>query len=171
MTAAATTPRPGAAKIVVPKYGIGIAFWIAGVPGSAVIVKLKEPSAIAGGIRRCGTAACRKSASATGYRAKDTTKRLTPPYVSSAQASTTAITARAAPIRPVIARAIARAEPLSSISLPNTAPSRKSGKNWTMKRPAPLMSVWVQCASSGSPANAAATSAAEGAASSRLKPR
>lgn len=31
-------PRPGAAKGVVPKNGIGMAFWMAGVPGSAVIV-------------------------------------------------------------------------------------------------------------------------------------
>ena len=30
---AAITDRPGAAKVLVPKNGIGIAFWIAGVPG------------------------------------------------------------------------------------------------------------------------------------------
>ena len=28
-------PRPGAAKVVVPKNGIGIAFWIDGVPGQS----------------------------------------------------------------------------------------------------------------------------------------
>jgi hypothetical protein len=47
-------PRPGAAKGVVPKNGMGIAFWIAGVPGRADIVKVKVPSAIAGGTRRRG---------------------------------------------------------------------------------------------------------------------
>ena len=31
----AIRPSPGAAKGVVPKNGIGIAFWIDGVPGSA----------------------------------------------------------------------------------------------------------------------------------------
>jgi hypothetical protein len=39
---------------VVPKNGIGIAFWIAGVPGSADIVKVDVPSAIAAGIKRFG---------------------------------------------------------------------------------------------------------------------
>ena len=33
-------PRPGAAKGVVPKNGIGMAFWMAGVPGSADMVKV-----------------------------------------------------------------------------------------------------------------------------------
>ena len=70
-------PSTGAAKSVVPKYAIGIAFWIAGVPGRAVIVKVKAPSAIDGGISRCGTPACRNNASATGNTAKATTKRLT----------------------------------------------------------------------------------------------
>ena len=46
--------------------------------------------------------------------------------------------------------AIEVTEPESSISLPNRAPSRKSGKNWA-KNPAPLrMNVWVQCARIGS---------------------
>ena len=76
MVADARMPRTGAAKSVVPKYLIGIAFWIAGVPGRAVIVKVKAPSAIAGGISRCGTPACRNNASATGNTAKATTKRL-----------------------------------------------------------------------------------------------
>ena len=44
MTPAAMKPRPGAANGVVPKNGIGIAFWIAGVPGSADIVKVAVPS-------------------------------------------------------------------------------------------------------------------------------
>ena len=50
-------PRPGAAKGVVPKNGIGIAFWIAGVPGSADMVKVEVPSAIAAGISRRGISA------------------------------------------------------------------------------------------------------------------
>ena len=44
-------------------------------------------------------------------------------------------------------------EPLSSMSLPNRAPSRKIGKNWAKKPAAPPMKVSVQCASKGSPAN------------------
>ena len=47
-------PSPGAAKGVVPKKGIGIAFWIAGVPGIAVIVKVVVPSATAGASSRLG---------------------------------------------------------------------------------------------------------------------
>ena len=54
MTAEAMTPRPGAANGVVPKNGIGIAFWIAGVPGSADMVKVDVPSTIAAGISRFG---------------------------------------------------------------------------------------------------------------------
>ena len=50
-------PRPGAANGVVPKNGIGIAFWIAGVPGSADMVKVEVPSTIAAGISRRGMAA------------------------------------------------------------------------------------------------------------------
>ena len=72
-------PRPGAANGVVPKNGIGIAFWIAGVPGSADIVKVDVPSAIAAGIRRLGIAALRNSACAIGASTKNATKRLTPP--------------------------------------------------------------------------------------------
>ena len=171
MIAEARTPRVGAANSVVPKYAIGMAFCMAGVPGRAVIVKVKAPSAIAGGIRRCGTAACRNNAAATGNTAKATTKRLTPPYVSTAQASTTAITARVSPSRSVMPRAMESAAPLSSISLPKTPPSRKSGKKLMMKRPVPCMKVRVHLARSGSPENAAATIAAAGAANSRVKPR
>ncbi len=54
MIAEAIRPRPGAAKALVPKNGIGIAFWIAGVPGIADMVKVEVPSAIAAGIRRRG---------------------------------------------------------------------------------------------------------------------
>ncbi len=79
MIAAAISPSQGAAKGVVPNHGIGIAFWIAGVPGSAVIVKLKAPSATAAGINRCGICARRNSAAATGTTTKATTNRLMPP--------------------------------------------------------------------------------------------
>ena len=72
-------PSPGAAKGVVPKNGIGIAFWIAGVPGNADIVKVEVPSAIAAGIKRCGMSAARKSSWAIGARTKKATNRLTPP--------------------------------------------------------------------------------------------
>ena len=50
------------------------------------IVKVKAPSAIAGGISRCGTCAGRNSASATGNTGGND-ERLTPPYVSTAQAA------------------------------------------------------------------------------------
>ena len=59
-------PSPGAAKGVVPKNGIGMAFWIAGVPGSAVIVKVNEPSPIAAGMKRFGTSASRNIEIAIG---------------------------------------------------------------------------------------------------------
>jgi len=52
-----TKPSPGAANGVVPKYGIGMAFWIAGDPGSAVMVKVNAPSAIVPGISRLGKSA------------------------------------------------------------------------------------------------------------------
>ena len=67
--------RPGAANAVVPKNGAGMAFWIVGVPGSAVMVKVNEPSAMAPGIRRLGTPACRNRATAIGNTAKATTNR------------------------------------------------------------------------------------------------
>ncbi len=67
--------------------------------------------------------------------------------------------------------AIAVTEPLSSISLPNTAPSRNSGKNCRMKPAAEPMNVIVQFASSGSRAATAAISAAIGASTSTLQPR
>ena len=72
-------PRPGAANAVVPRNGIGIAFWIAGVPGSADMVKVKAPSAIAPGISRFGISAVWNRAAATGTIAKATTKAETPP--------------------------------------------------------------------------------------------
>jgi hypothetical protein len=79
MMAAAITPGPGAANGVVPKNGIGIAFWIAGVPGTADMVRVEVPKAIAAGIRRRGIAAARSSACAIGASTKNATNRLTPP--------------------------------------------------------------------------------------------
>ncbi len=67
--------------------------------------------------------------------------------------------------------AIASTEPLASISLPNSAPSRKSGKNCATNRRRMPMKVCVQCASSGSPASSAAISAHSGASSRMLQPR
>ena len=171
MMAVATRPRPGAANGVVPKNGIGIAFWIAGVPGNADIVNVIVPSAIAAGINRLGMSAARNSACPIGTSTKNATNRLTPPYVTAVPASTTASTARLGPSRPVIHRAIAATEPLSSMSLPNTAPSRNSGKNCRMNPAAAPMNVMVQLASSGSCAAAAATSAAAGASTRTLQPR
>jgi hypothetical protein len=72
-------PRPGAANGVVPKNGIGMAFWIAGVPGRADMVKVDVSSAIAAGISRRGIAAARNSAWAIGASTKKATNRLTPP--------------------------------------------------------------------------------------------
>src|ERR1700722_1718637 len=79
--------------------------------------------------------------------------------------------ARPAPRRSVIHPAIAVTDPLSSMSLPNSAPSRNSGKNCARNCAALPMNVCVQCASSGWPAKAAASSAATGASSSTLQPR
>ena len=79
MTAVAMTPRPGAANGVVPKNGIGIAFWMAGVPGSADIVNVMVPRQMAAGIRRFGMFAARNSAWPIGTSTKKATKRLTPP--------------------------------------------------------------------------------------------
>jgi hypothetical protein len=67
--------------------------------------------------------------------------------------------------------AMAETQPLSSMSLPNRAPSRNNGKNCARKAAALLMKVCVQLASSGSMANAAATRAAAGASRSTLQPR
>ena len=72
-------PRPGAAKGVVPKNGIGIAFCRAGVPGNADMVKVMVPSAIAAGIRRRGISARLNRLAAMGARTNRATKRLTPP--------------------------------------------------------------------------------------------
>ena len=79
MIAAAMMPRPGAANGVVPKNGIGMAFWIAGVPGSADIVKVEVPKATVAGINRLGIPAVRNRAWAIGTKTKNATNRLTPP--------------------------------------------------------------------------------------------
>jgi len=72
-------PRPGAANGVVPKNGIGMAFWIAGVPGNADMVKVEVPKATVAGISRLGIPAVRNSACAIGTKTKKATNRLTPP--------------------------------------------------------------------------------------------
>ncbi len=64
---------------MVPKNGMGIAFWIAGEPGSADMVKVKAPSDSAPGISRFGMSAVRNRAAATGKTAKATTNAETPP--------------------------------------------------------------------------------------------
>ncbi len=79
MMAEAMMPRPGAANGVVPKNGIGMAFWIAGVPGNADIVNVEVPRAMAAGIKRRGMSAARNSSCAIGASTKKATKRLTPP--------------------------------------------------------------------------------------------
>jgi hypothetical protein len=56
-----------------------MAFWVDGVPGSADMVKVDVPRAIAAGIRRCGILAAANIACAIGASTKNATKRLTPP--------------------------------------------------------------------------------------------
>ncbi len=79
MSSPPISPRMGAAKASVPKKGLGMAFWIAGVPGRAVMVKVKAPRAMAPGSRRLGMPASRNSAVPMGYTAKATTNSDTPP--------------------------------------------------------------------------------------------
>ena len=79
MMSEAITPKPGAAKGVVPKNGMGIAFWIEGVPGNADMVNVEVPSTIAAGIRWLGMLAALKSECAMGASTKNATNRLTPP--------------------------------------------------------------------------------------------
>ena len=103
-------------------------FWIWGDPGSASIVKVNAPSAMVAGSSRLGMSDARNSSAAKGYTANATTKRDTPPYVSTAQTSTTAAIACRGPVKRSIPLMIARAKPETSISFPNTAPSRNKGK-------------------------------------------
>ncbi|MNE90000.1 hypothetical protein D3C80_1874720 [compost metagenome] len=56
-----------------------MALVMAGVPGSAVMVKVKEPRAMAPGRMRLGIPASRNSAAPMGYTAKATTNSETPP--------------------------------------------------------------------------------------------
>src|SRR5262249_10978823 len=79
MTTEAMLPRPGEANGVVPKKGIGIAFWMAGVPGRADIVNVEVPNTMAAGIRRRAMSAAWNSDCAIGASTKKATKRLTPP--------------------------------------------------------------------------------------------
>ena len=67
--------------------------------------------------------------------------------------------------------AIADTEPVSSISLPNSAPSRKIGKNCMTNWAALAMNVCVQCASIGCPDSPAAMIEAAGASKRMLQPR
>jgi hypothetical protein len=70
-----------------------------------------------------------------------------------------------------MACATAVTEPEFSMSFPNSAPSRNSGKNCARKRAALPMKICVQLARSGCPPNAAAISAATGASNKTLQPR
>src|SRR5262249_15926333 len=79
MIADASTPSPGAANGVVPKNGIGMVFWIEGVPGIADMVKVDGPSMMAAGMRRRGMPAERKRSCGMGGMKKKATNRLTPP--------------------------------------------------------------------------------------------
>jgi hypothetical protein len=126
------------------KNGIGIAFWIAGVPGSADIVKVIVPRAIAAGINRLGIPAARNRDCAIGTSTKNATNKLTPPKVTNAPASMTVNIAWRGPNRADMNSAIAATEPLSSISLPNRAPSRNIGKNCATNRDALSIKVCVQ---------------------------
>jgi hypothetical protein len=66
----AMMPRPGAAKVVVPKYGIGMALLTDGDPGSADIVNVNAPRPKAAGINLRGMFAARNIWSANGTGTK-----------------------------------------------------------------------------------------------------
>jgi hypothetical protein len=72
-----------------------------------------------------GICAARNKSCAIGANTKTATKRLTPLWVTNAPASTTVSIARPGPNRSVMNPAMAETEPLSSISLPKSAPSRE----------------------------------------------
>jgi len=78
MIAEAMIPRPGAANGLVPKNGIGIAFWMAGVPGNADIVKVEGAQSDRGRNQPLGISAARNTACAIGASTKNATNRLTP---------------------------------------------------------------------------------------------
>ncbi len=75
----AMMPRPGAAKVVVPKYGIGMALLTDGVPGIADIVNVNAPRPMVAGIKRRGMSAAWNISFAMGTSTKKATKTLTPP--------------------------------------------------------------------------------------------
>jgi len=72
-------PTPGAVNASVPKNVMGMAFWIEGVPGMPLSVKVAPPSSTAAGMKRLGVLELRRMATATGYAAKITTSTDTPP--------------------------------------------------------------------------------------------
>ena len=72
-----------------------------GDPGSADIVKANAPRQIVAGISRRGMSAARNISSAIGTSTKKATKTLTPPYVTTAEATTTESIARRVPRRSV----------------------------------------------------------------------
>ena len=74
-----TIPITGAAVAVVPKYSVGIRFWIVGVPGIALMAKVKAPVIIVAGIRRRVMSASLNSPSTMGYMEKMMTKPEIPP--------------------------------------------------------------------------------------------
>ena len=133
MMSDAMMPRPGAANGVVPKNGIGIAFWIAGVPGSADMVKVEVPSTIAAGISRRGIAAARNSVCAIGREHEERDEQADPAIGDDRAGEHDREHRALLPSRSVMNRATAVTEPLSSISLPNSAPSRNIGKNCARK--------------------------------------
>ena len=72
-------PMTGAAKVEVPKNWPGMMFWIWGVPGIAVIVKVRMPTPIAAGMRRRGRSAARNSSLASGNITNTATNTEMPP--------------------------------------------------------------------------------------------
>jgi hypothetical protein len=72
-----------------------------GEPGSADIVNVNAPRQMVAGIKRRGRFAARNIFSAMGTSTKNATKTLTPPYVTTAEASTTESIARRVPNRSV----------------------------------------------------------------------
>ena len=93
------------------------------------------------------------------------------PSVTIAPASTTASTARSWPRRSVMYFAIDVAEPEVLHQLAEQGAGSRIGKNCMTNCTALAMKVCVQCASNGSPANAAARIAAAGASKRMLQPR
>ena len=75
----AMIPMPGAANVVVQKYGIGMALLTDGEPGSADIVNVNAPRPIVAGNSRRGISAALNIVCAIGTSTKKATKTLTPP--------------------------------------------------------------------------------------------